>query len=53
MLHQLQFPANWDDVDFRQAVYDNIIKPVEDLVSAWTLEVGLDSLLGPGVFLVR
>ena len=29
--------ADWNDVEFRQAVYDNIIKPVEDLARAWTL----------------
>ncbi|KAH7310122.1 hypothetical protein BKA65DRAFT_485063 [Rhexocercosporidium sp. MPI-PUGE-AT-0058] len=29
--------ADWNDVEFRQAVYDNVIKPVEDLARAWTL----------------
>jgi hypothetical protein len=29
--------ANWNDLEFRQAVYDNIIKPVDDLACAWTL----------------
>jgi hypothetical protein len=29
--------ADWNDVEFRQAVYDNIIKPVEDMARAWTL----------------
>jgi hypothetical protein len=29
--------ADWNDVEFRQAVYDNIIKPIEDLARAWTL----------------
>lgn len=28
--------ADWNDVEFRQAVYDNIVKPVDDLARAWT-----------------